>query len=344
MIRLSLSLLISLAAIPASAQEDNSKVTPLFADEAILEITLTGPINDIVRQAERSTKPHPATLAGAGETHAITLAARGVSRRKKEICEFPPLRITFNDKPGESSLFHKQGRIKLVTHCRARERAQQTVLREYTAYRLYNALTPKSLKVRLARITYVDEDQVIITRLGFLIEDADDAARRLGMKEIDVGSIPVSALNREDAARYALFQYMIGNTDWAMRVGPDPDACCHNSRLLGADKEARRELTPLPYDFDNAGLVDAVYAVPNEALGLRSVRTRVYRGFCGLNSLVPAEAARLREVRSVLEAEIAAIPMADPRTAQAMTRYLDGFFEDIADDDAVQNKLLKNCR
>ena len=344
MILFSLSLLISLAAIPASAQEDNGKVTPLFADEAILEITLTGPINDIVRQAERSTKPLPATLAGAGETHAITLAARGVSRRKKEICEFPPLRITFNDKPGESSLFHKQGRIKLVTHCRARERAQQTVLREYTAYRLYNALTPESLKVRLARITYVDEDQVIITRLGFLIEDADDAARRLGMKEIDVGSIPVSALNREDAARYALFQYMIGNTDWAMRVGPDPDACCHNSRLLGADKEARRELTPLPYDFDNAGLVDAVYAVPNEALGLRSVRTRVYRGFCGLNSLVPAEAARLREVRSVLDAEIAAIPMADPRTAQAMTRYLDGFFEDIADDDAVQNKLLKNCR
>lgn len=328
----------------AEAEETSGKVTPLFAEDTPIEITLTGPIRAIVRLAERSTEPHPATLAAAGEHHAIELSARGLSRRRKENCRFPPLRIAFPQKPVESSLFHKQGRIKLVAHCREQDKYEQIVLREYAMYRLYNLVTPESLRVRLARVTYQDDDKVVTVRPGFLIEDADDAARRLGMKEVDTGDLPVSALNREDATRYALFQYLIGNTDWAMAVGPDPTDCCHNSKLLGASKDTRSDLTPVPYDFDNAGLVDAPYAFPNATLGTKSVKTRVYRGFCRLNQLVPAEAERLRSLRPAMESEIASIPGLEPRTREAMLKYLASGFDDLADGKTLDRKILKKCR
>ena len=57
--------------------------------------------------------------------------------------------------------------------------------------------------------------------------------------------------------------------------------CCHNVKLL--EREGGVHL-PVPYDFDMAGIVDARYADPPAALArehrLRSVRERLYRGFC----------------------------------------------------------------
>ena len=50
------------------------------------------------RQAPSNRKPpRPATLAlaGAAETHAIRLSARGITRRKSDVCQFPPLRVEF---------------------------------------------------------------------------------------------------------------------------------------------------------------------------------------------------------------------------------------------------------
>lgn len=333
------------AAVPGSqSMAAAGEVTPLFDDDSIIEVTLTGPVKSIARRAQRSTKPHAARLDAAGESHAITLAARGKSRRERDKCRFPPLRIAFPEKPGEQSLFYRQGRIKLVTHCRNVDAAEQTILREYAAYRLYNRVTPESLRVRLARIRYVDDGEVVATRLGFFIEDGDDAARRLGMKEIDTGDIPVASLDQGDAARYAMFQYMIGNTDWSMVIGPEKSDCCHNSRLFGDGKSARTALTPVPYDFDAAGLVDAIYAEPNERLKTRSVKTRVYRGFCAFNALLPAEADRMRKLRPQLEAEITATPYASAATKQEMLSYLAGFYEDIDSPEIFQARLTGRCR
>ncbi len=328
-------------AAPLAAQDDAGTVTPLFASDTTLEVTLTGPLDTIAKRAERSTKPHPARLETAGEMHAITLAARGKTRREKKNCQFPPLRIAFPDKPEAQSLFYRNSRIKLVTHCRDNDRFEQAVLREYTAYRLYNRVTPESLRVRLARITYMDNGQKVAERLGFFIEDVDDTARRLGRKEVDVVKVPVAALDQQDAARYALFQYLIGNTDWALAVGPPGDRCCHNSRLIGDSAGARSGLTPIPYDFDSSGLVNASYAVPNEGIRARSVRQRVYRGLCRFNALVPAEAERFRGIRNEFEQEVAATPHVTPRSRESMARYLDGFFKDIT---RLEQKVLAHCR
>ena len=334
---------MALAAAPLAAQDAPDKTTPLFSSDELLEVTLDGPFREIARRSETSTESHPATLVVAGERLAIEASARGISRRRKSTCSFPPLRIRFSAKPDETSLFHKQASIKLVTHCSDSARFEQIAMREFATYRLYNILTPESLKVRLARITYREGDKIITTRLGFFIEDGDDAARRLGMKEVDIGNIRISALNRDDAARYSLFQYMIGNTDWAMDAGPDPTDCCHNSRLFGTAKDAKSDLTPIPYDFDNAGIVDAPYAVPSEKLRIRDVKMRVYRGYCAFNGGLAAEIARFRAARPALEAELARIPQLEERTAQSMKRYLGGFFDGIASDEDGAEKLAGKC-
>ncbi|MEM8917566.1 MAG: hypothetical protein AAGE37_01800 [Pseudomonadota bacterium] len=339
-----LLLVTALACFAATPARAKDRVTPLFASDDVLIVDLTGPIRSIAKRATKSTDPQDAVLQANGETHNIALSARGVSRRKRENCVFPPLRIRFAEKPPKSSLFHKQRSIKLVTHCKDKDRNEQVLLREFATYRLYNLMTPESLKVRLARLRYRDGEKVVAERYGFFIEDIDDAARRLGGKEIDIPRTSVSSLSVPAAARYTLFQYMIGNTDWAMIAGPPGSDCCHNSKLVGQNKAARSALIPVPYDFDNAGIVNAPYAVPADVLPIRSVRQRYYRGHCRMNDAVKQAVQGFLSRRAAVEGEIASIAVMSDDSRKQMRDYLNEFFEQLKSADTIDRKLFKTCR
>lgn len=322
--------------------------TPLFAASEPIRLTIRGPFAAIARNAERSTDAHDATLTLAGaapETHAIRLSARGITRRRRQVCPFPPLRVEFAQPPATASLFRGQRRLKLVTHCRPAEAFQQFMLLEYAAYRLYNALTPLSLRVRLAAIDYVEAgaEAPFATRLGFLIEDVDDAARREGLVEIERGNLYVAQLSPRDAGRVAVFQYMIGNLDWAMHAGPPGAGCCHNSRLLGAARGQADGLIPIPYDFDHSGLVDAPYATVPPQVPVGSVRARRYRGHCAYNDEARTAAADALAARAAIEAALAAVPELGPRSRSRASAYLARFFEDVAGPEAVAANLLRTC-
>lgn len=321
---------------------------PLFAEDGVIQFTLSGPIRAIARSAERSEEVRDAMLmlgGAAPETHAIRLSARGITRRRRDICTFPPLRIEFASPPAQASLFTGQRRLKLVTHCRSGESFQQYVLLEYAAYRLLNALTPLSLRVRLARIDYVDEggERPFASRLGFLIEDIDDAARRNGMVEVETGNFPVARLSARDAGRFAVFQYMVGNVDWAMHGGPPGDDCCHNSRPIAAAEGAAAGLIPIPYDFDHAGLVDAPYATLPPQVPGNSVRRRHYRGFCMHNEEARRAAGEMLAARAALMAVLADIPELEERTRGRASSYLADFFEDVASPESIADRLFETC-
>ncbi|SIN59511.1 hypothetical protein SAMN02745824_0039 [Parasphingorhabdus marina DSM 22363] len=339
-----LLLVAGLACISSTPVRAKDRVTPLFASDELLTVELAGPIKTIAKRAAKSIDPQDAVLQANGETHNIALSARGVSRRKRENCVFPPLRIRFAEKPSKGSLFHKQRSIKLVTHCKDKDRNEQVLLREYATYRLYNLMTPESLKVRLARLRYRDGETVVAERYGFFIEDIDDAARRLGGKEIDIPRTSVSALSVPAAARYTLFQYMIGNTDWAMIAGPPGSDCCHNSKLVGQNKAARSDLIPVPYDFDNAGIVNAPYAVPADVLPIRSVRQRYYRGHCRMNEAVKQAVPEFLSRRAAVEGEIASITVLSEDSRKQMRAYLGEFFDQVQSADSIDRKLFKTCR
>ena len=161
---------VALAA-SASAQAAGP-VTPLFASDQPIQITIKGPISALA--SKRSTGNQPGTLTHAGVSYPITLSPRGITRLKKDICQFPMLRVEFPQRPPAGSMFDGQRRLKLVTHCRSSADFQQKTLLEYSAYRLYNQLTPQSFRARLANIDYVDDSgRPAVLRVGFFIEDID---------------------------------------------------------------------------------------------------------------------------------------------------------------------------
>ena len=335
---------LCLAAFSASAAEAN----PLFESDSVLRIRIEAPVQRISRAAVSSTEAHDGRLSvdQTHESHVIRVSARGLSRRRRESCTFPPLRVEFSTPPGAGSLFQGQERLKLVTHCRPQQSFQRHVLLEYAAYRLMNVLTPRSFRVRLVQVDYVEAGQggSALSRLGFFIEDVDDVARRNGLKEVETGNVALAQLSAADTARFAMFQYMIGNLDWSAQTGPPGGACCHNARLLGTARESASGLIPVPYDFDQSGLVDPPYAVVPPQLRLRSVRDRRYRGYCQHEAEAQAAAAELRAARSSLEQALSNIPGADSDIGRDAMRYLAGFFEDVATPGRISDRLLGHCR
>lgn len=310
---------------------------PLFASDQPIRLTIRGPFSSLV--SKRSAGPRPATLTAPDGTFPIMLTPRGITRLKSDICQFPPLRVEFAQAPPAGSLFAGQRRLKLVTHCKTSGDFQQKVLLEYSAYRLYNLLTPVSFRARLANIDYVDDSgRPYASRIGFFIEELEDVARRNGMTVAHMGSrVPLSQIESMAGARFAVFNYMISNYDWSMRAGPEGDDCCHNGRLLAGGAPGG-VLTPVPYDFDFSGLVDAPYAGPPPGIPIDNIRERNYRGYCAHLLQARSVAAQMSQRRAELLGVFSTIPGMEPRTQSRAAGFLQGFFKDVD-----SGKIFKAC-
>jgi len=316
---------------------------PLFASDAPIRIAIQAAIPSLDRNRGADAVISGTLTDPNGIALPISLSLRGITRRASDTCDFPPLRVRFTGSAPPQSVFAGQKTLKLVTHCRNSASFQQYLLLEYSAYHMYNFLTPRSFRVRLANIDYRDADgRPIVSRLGYFLEDLGDVARRNGMKSSHAPErIPTTYLSPVDAARYVLFQHMIANHDWSMRAGPVGKACCHNAELIGP--LAPGAVVPIPYDFDFSGFVSAPYATPPDQLRITSVRQRQFRGYCIHNPQIVAAARQFRDARPQFAAIIAQTPGLNPQAQSRAVSFLDGFFRDIASDQDVAAKLLKNC-
>jgi hypothetical protein len=323
---------------PLGAQQPK----PLFASNDPIHLVIQAPLSGLIHN--RSSPAVQGTLTDpAGQALPVALSVRGITRRASDVCDFPPLRVQFTSAPPASSQFAGQKKLKLVTHCRNAESFQQYVLLEYSAYRMFNVLTPQSFRVRLANIDYRDANgRPIVSRVGYFLEDLSDVAKRNGMPQTHgPNMVPLADLEPAASARYALFQHMLANHDWSMRAGPAGKECCHNAELIGSLAPGR--VIPIPYDFDFSGFVDPPYATPPDQLHISSVRQRVYRGYCAHNSAAPAVARQMRDAKPQMIAAITSTPGLDQRSQARAISFLDGFFADIASDDAVNSRLLRRC-
>jgi hypothetical protein len=316
---------------------------PLFAGDDKVHLVIQAPLSTLIRNRSNNGTISGTLVEPNGQSLPITLALRGITRRTSEVCDFPPLRVDFTAPPPPTSLFAGQKKLKLVTHCRSSPSSQQYVLLEYAAYRMYNLLTPRSFRARLADIDYREADgRAIVSRIGFFLEDLSDVGHRNGMREVHGGErIPLSNLSAPDAGRYALFEHMIGNHDWSMRAGPPGDDCCHNARLIGV--AAAGQTIPVPYDFDFSGLVDPPYAFPPAELQLQDVRERLYRGYCMHNADAMTAARQMRSERPRIIAVLSQVPGLDGRTQSRAASYLNGFFADIGTDADLGSRVLNRC-
>lgn len=322
---------------------------PLFSSEEILNLRIEAPFNALIHAAPHSTNPFEGKLTVSGatpETLPIQLSPRGISRRNPANCDFPPLKIEFKDKPGSASLFKGQKSLKLVTHCRGDFKYQDYNLLEYAAYRIANILTPASFRVRLAEIDYVEtgSSTVRIHRHGFLVEEASEMAERNGQKEVKADRIEPGQLNAAATAKSDLFQYLIGNLDWSDLAAVPGTNCCHNVKLLGSSSDSRRDLVPVPYDFDSSGFVDAPYANPPTGVPVRTVRSRYFRGLCQFNAQTTEAAHQVLQNRAAVLSSVAATPALSEGRKKSTNEYLEEFFNTISDPDKLQHQVLDHCR
>lgn len=323
---------------------------PLFEDNTVIDVRIEAPLKVLM-----DVRPEEAYLEGTltytepeGRERRlpVKLQTRGNYRRDKSHCDFAPVRLNFAKSDVYDTLFAGQDKLKLVTHCRSRDfQFEHYVLREYIAYRLFAALSDTSFRVRLLRLSYHDpHEDTDLTRYGFVIEDDKAVARRNDLQRVKVRQANHAD---HDASRQNLvhvFQYMIGNTEYSLTT-PEPDkSCCHNMRLLSATREA--PFVALPFDFDFSGLVSAPYAEPNPRYPIRTVRTRLYKGRCDNNALLPGTLDLFQRKREDLFAIIDEVAGLDRKAARAMRkarRYIEKFYSLIDDPDEVRKRLVEHC-
>jgi len=318
----------------------------LFDQNDVIALELTAPFAALVKVRSGPSHYVAAQLryVDADQREVVLpveIRNRGKTRRSRDVCEFPPIRMRFGSEAA-GTLFEGQESLKLVTHCNDKSGFDQYVVLEYLAYRAYNQLTARGHRVRLARITYAQTDGHAheTTRFGIFLEDWKAVGKRNDLEAVDVdGAVNITKLSIADANRVAVFQYMIGNDDWSV-LWPEPDAtCCHNTKPLLAPDGT---VVPLPYDFDYAGIVNAPYARAKN--GRENVRMRRYGGLCSTQASLGETLELFRARRQAIYALYRDQAELGERQRRSSLRYLDGFYQLIDDPEKVQSRMIGRCK
>ena len=316
---------------------------PLFQDDAALRVEITAPFSRLINERPKD-REFPGSFSfkgpdGAAVELELQVRARGKFRHTN--CDFPPLFLNFKRSQVAGTLFDQQNKLKMVVHCKDSGRYQQSVLREYLAYRILNALTDRSFQVRLLDVTYVDSEnrRPRMVRSAFLIEHENRLADRLGMQRLNIFPERVADIQADHLNLTSIFQYLIGNTDFSPILGSKGE-CCHNYSLFGTDDGP---LLAISYDFDLSGFVNTPYAKPETGLGIDNVRQRLYQGFCVNNRHVEASVAEFLQARNTLYALVAGQQALDESVRVRLASYMDEFYETIGDSQGVKREILDRC-
>ncbi|HUR65040.1 MAG TPA: hypothetical protein VMZ03_01715, partial [Chitinophagaceae bacterium] len=324
-------------AVQLNAQQVDS--IRFFTDEQTLEMELTTDIKSL--QGEKGQDVfQPATVKikfpdGKIIEEVIQVGARGKFRRG--YCRIPPIMMQFRN--ASSPQLASLGKLKLVIGCGASSTDEELLFKEFLVYKIYNQITPKSFRVRLIKTTYNDTRGRVrsFSQHSFMLEDDGDMARRNGCFKKVHGQLLTEATERDNMTMVAVFEYMIGNTDWSV-----PNE--HNIEIIfNREKPLAPPLT-VPYDFDYCGLVDASYAVPNEIIGTEKVTERVYRGFPRSMEELQQTLALFRSKKEAIYSVIRNFTMLGERARRGMINYLDEFYRMIEKDAEVRFAFIENAR
>jgi hypothetical protein len=339
--------LAGLAVLPAANAQTFGEADPLFRSNEVLELRIAGPLDTLMKERpEEDELPGKATWAttdGASVTVQVDLRTRGNYRRQADVCPFAPVRLDFKKSEVQETLFDGQDKLKLVTHCKSKsKRSVQFLLREYAAYRMFNALTDLSFRVRLLRVTWENTERPgeVFEAPAFLIESEERLAKRVGLPYAALPSAGTDTLDPSYTNLSSLFHYFIGNTDYSPVAGPKGKDCCHNSTLFGALEDG---LFPVPYDFDMSGMVNADYASPNPRFSIRDVQSRLYRGRCPFNAHVVDSIAVFDLHRDALYGVLESVDGLADWSRRDMSRFMDKFYETTGDPDEVREHITGSC-
>jgi len=326
------------------------QVDPLFAENDVLSITLTAPIEQLTDETDKDSRVKGSILVNGANNEpqsiAVEFGVRGNNRLKKNVCRFPPLRVYFPDSDSEGNMaktiFDNQTKLKLATQCSFRNlKYQDYLLSEYLAYRILNILTPDSFRVRLLKILYVEvgTGEELRTSYGFFIEDKERLAHRIGVNSLSIIETSATELDSEHMNLVSLFQLLIGNVDWSATSGGTGD-CCHNFKLF---QNPGDDILAIPYDFDLTGIVNANYGKPDRAMRLKTMKDRRYRGYCRNNIFLEKNIALFMSRKEKIMKELENLNMLRKNQKKASLNYINSFYRIINDPKRVDRVIKKFC-
>jgi hypothetical protein len=337
-----------LCTVTARAEES------LFTDDTVMKLSIPLDFGDLCRPREtENCEFTPATLiygdaSGSKRSLPIEVKIRGGWRSLTQNCSVPLLWIRFDEEAAIGSPFEGQSLLPLTTHCgkgisiKALARGtrksdyEQYLLREFLAFRTYNVLSEYSLRTRLVRIAYTDSKWLSkgVLHYAFFTEHFDSMAARTGSTRLERGSFDQELLDAQSAARVALFQFMIGNTDWSI--------VRERNTVLLMDGNGKQ--LPVPYDLDMSGLVDADYAGPAPALPIKNVRERYFLGLCQPGTEWDALFAYFEGKRDTVLGLAERLPGLSRASKRWIQYYLENFFEILESPTARQQEITGACR
>jgi len=328
---------------PKKKDADSAMVSKFFRSETPLAATLTTNVGRLRGDKNAETSPwRPATFTYTGPDTAhgtipVKLKTRGIWRLKN--CQFPPVRMNFTSEAVKHTPYAGLDQPKLVNHCRDEDTYEQYILQEFQLYRIYRLLTPASHAVRLIKLTYADsgkeKDKPLASRYAFLVEPPGELAARMSARPTKIKGARPDDLEPYHSAIVGLFQYMIGNTDFAF-------GALHNIELI---QMANGDYVPIAYDFDFSGAVNARYATVDPQLRNRTVRERLYRGYCVPNDQYPKVFALFNEKKDSIYAlyKDSLGALLRPGLADETLKYFDEFYKTINNPKYAKNDIMDAC-
>ncbi len=257
----------------------------------------------------------------------VKVKVRGKFRRKH--CDFPPMKLKFKKNQLATMGLDTFNKFKLVTHCLADSKmGENALLKEFMAYQMANAVLDNSFRTQLIKIKYVDQQgkRPNVNTYAFLIEEDEQVANRMDGMLCDCMNKPMEQFDRKSAAQVALFNYMIGNTDWHLQRAK-------NIKLV---ESLDGKLSPVPYDFDFSGLVRPLY------INFTKVKEeRRYHGIDLTEAEWEAVKSHFLSKKETLLKMIKDFDHLSPQAKGDMRRYIKAFYKDLPDMDLSDLNLAK---
>ena len=318
--------------------QNAQKSDKLFEDQSPMELKLSYSNKDLNKNTDDSTF----ITTSMGYLHEgkwneieVNLRARGNFRRNQ--CYFPPVKMKIKKSQYSETIFDGNKTMKLVLPCKIESENNDNILQEFIAYKIYEQVSPFHFKTKRVNIEFTEpkgNNDKVIQLKGFLIEDDKRVADRHEGKVMERFIHPM-AMQHTTSVQNAFFQYLLGNTDFSV-------AYQHNGKLL----YVKKEIIPLPYDFDMTGWVNPSYATVNSTLGIQSVQDRVYRGFKREQQYFDAVRAEFIEKKTSLLDLVASFEseFSDPKEFENMFEFMKAFYEVLEDDSKFEQKIVAQAR
>ena len=317
-----------------------SQDSGLFTEGTELKAQLAFDFKELYKSTNDSTFIKSKMIfSGTGiEEDTITVRIRVRGNFRKKICYFKPLRLEIRKKQAENTIFEGNRKLKLVVPCQNEKGKDELIYKEMMAYKLFENVSDIHLRtqpVSLKIIEYKNNKEIEHEMFAFLVEDDSKVAKRHEIKKFPKRRVSPLTVSDSSAINFAMFSYMIGNTDWSM-------AYQHNTEMFFNGKK----LIAVPYDFDHSGLVNAYYAKPNPMLKISSVTERVYRGLCRRDPQV------FSAVRNLYLSKEEAIfntlnkyeNNLNTKEFSRLTQYIQSFYNIIRDDNEFKQNIISKCR